>query len=92
MLLVGTRPVTYFSFDSNAGLALHGAQGAVNDEEVSKAFVFLHPFWGQECIPMNCDKKSLRIYACCKIISIRNVTNLDDFLKNKVVNLKDFFK
>ena len=44
VLLVGTRPVTYFSFDSNAGLALHEAQGAVNDEEVSKAFVFLHPF------------------------------------------------
>ena len=77
MLFVGSRPVIYFSFDSNAGLALHGAQGAVNDEEVSKAFVFPHPFWGQECIPV--IKKSLRFYTSCKIISIINVVNLKDF-------------
>ena len=47
MLFVGSRPVIYFSFDNNAGLNLHGAAGAGNDEDVSKAFILPYPFWNK---------------------------------------------
>ena len=52
MLFVGTRPVLYFSFDSNAGLTLHRAVGAVNDEDVSKVLNFscIHLFYVFVCI------------------------------------------
>ena len=48
MLFVGTRPVLYFSFDSNAGLTLHGAVGAVNDGDLSKVLIC-------SCIPVHSD-------------------------------------